>query len=996
MLKSLCVSYSESYYTDDFYYTTRFGLKQFVPVYASIYGYASDIKRLAKNINKTTKMGRFIFLPELHQFRTEYKNDIGHIVVWLKQYPIHSINNRPIANSNIFFLYSDVPRQEVALCVKDTAKEFPVCIQNQLYNVIQEYTGIPCLPSWIPYILRETWNHATSIRDCYKTSLEEKSNIYPIMYTLDDNFIKNVITNGIVTGALKIPGSDGTCSEKLSRVATLDDYLNEFSSELSNKVQRSFVPLFNPSKQKFDKPVDQFYNMAKYRKKIDLLHDQQSVINAVCKRLDNAYSAIIVGNMGSGKSIMSIGSVYAHSKMHNKKYTNNIVLCPGHLVNKWKREIQDSYPCSEVIICNDFNQFVYDIEPILNDKNRKTNLFIIISKDTAKGEFEEQPIVHSKPADYNMYEFTCPSCGRTFQIRNSSYLTPDTFARKNTRNSRCPFCNETLWVPALGKNSRYIKIPGIGWFEKNVMHDLYVTRYKNIDPKSIQSKTERKLMHAVVQYHDDNTLFAAPLSRKYSIAKYIYRKYRNKIDYFIGDEIHQYSASDSEQGKAFSLLVRSAKHTIGLTGTLMNGYASNLFYLLFRMFSKKMVKAGYLYNDCKRFMRKYGVVETKKMTTKKSSSTKTQVSTKVTERPGVSPVVFTDFLLNSCVFISLEYSSSYSEIPVSVTMDEDMRANYDTFCDTAKTLIDIESDRNKAHSDVLNFIKSSRGKMLMQAVNQLTLYPDQPYDMDPIRNEDTNKIVAKFTNIDDKERMLPKEEKTLELIKKAVDRGEHVLIYMYWTNKTNCQSRLKKLIREKGYNVDILTNEIPSKKREAWIYDKVKNGMQVLICNPTLVETGLDLLDFTTIIFYQLGYKLTTMRQASRRSYRLNQKNPVHVYFLYYKDTAQEQALAIMSLKLKAATALEGNFSSEGLAALNSDDTDILGQLAKSIVNDDKYTIDSNAFKNTSIDENTIKIVQNEELETDNFVDVFNMKKFVKHKKRNLNSIRLTSSAVCW
>ncbi len=51
-------------------------------------------------------------------------------------------------------------------------------------------------------------------------------------------------------------------------------------------------------------------------------------------------------------------------------------------------------------------------------------------------------------------------------------------------------------------------------------------------------------------------------------------------------------------------------------------------------------------------------------------------------------------------------------------------------------------------------------------------------------------------------------------------------------------------------------------KREAWYAKKVKEGVQVVIAHPKLVETGLDLLDFPTIIFDESGYSLHTLRQA--------------------------------------------------------------------------------------------------------------------------------------
>ena len=117
-----------------------------------------------------------------------------------------------------------------------------------------------------------------------------------------------------------------------------------------------------------------------------------------------------------------------------------------------------------------------------------------------------------------------------------------------------------------------------------------------------------------------------------------------------------------------------------------------------------------------------------------------------------------------------------------------------------------------------------------------------------------------------------------------------------------------------------------------------------MITNPSLVETGLDLLDFTTIIFFQVGYNLSTMRQASRRSWRLSQTKDIQVYFLYYKDTIQEQAISLMATKLQAAQTLEGNFSEEGLKAMSQND-DVLTQIANNVVNDIKAVVDLDAFK---------------------------------------------------
>lgn len=112
---------------------------------------------------------------------------------------------------------------------------------------------------------------------------------------------------------------------------------------------------------------------------------------------------------------------------------------------------------------------------------------------------------------------------------------------------------------------------------------------------------------------------------------------------------------------------------------------------------------------------------------------------------------------------------------------------------------------------------------------------------------------------------------------------------------------------------------------------RVKNGLQVLITNPRCVETGLDLNAFTTIIFYSMGYNLFTLRQASRRSWRINQTAPkVEVYMLYYADTMQAKAMKLMASKLAVAGIIEGTFSEEGLAAM-SDVKDLTSQMAKEL-----------------------------------------------------------------
>ena len=59
-----------------------------------------------------------------------------------------------------------------------------------------------------------------------------------------------------------------------------------------------------------------------------------------------------------------------------------------------------------------------------------------------------------------------------------------------------------------------------------------------------------------------------------------------------------------------------------------------------------------------------------------------------------------------------------------------------------------------------------------------------------------------------------------------------------------------------GIKACILKQNVKAQKREDWVHKKLNEGMQVLITNPKLVETGLDLNDFTTLIFFNLSFNL--------------------------------------------------------------------------------------------------------------------------------------------
>jgi hypothetical protein len=120
-------------------------------------------------------------------------------------------------------------------------------------------------------------------------------------------------------------------------------------------------------------------------------------------------------------------------------------------------------------------------------------------------------------------------------------------------------------------------------------------------------------------------------------------------------------------------------------------------------------------------------------------------------------------------------------------------------------------------------------------------------------------------------------------------------------------------------------------KREKWVEKQVKAGMDVIITHPRKVETGIDLLDFPTIVWMAIDYSVYTVLQASRRSWRIGQTEAVKVYYFAYEETIQEDALRLVAAKVAAALRVNGDtVGDDSLADLDElTSGDLVATLAK-------------------------------------------------------------------
>jgi hypothetical protein len=401
------------------------------------------------------------------------------------------------------------------------------------------------------------------------------------------------------------------------------------------------------------------------------------------------------------------------------------------------------------------------------------------------------------------------------------------------------------------------------------------------------------------------------------------------FDYGIADEVHELKG-DTAQGNALATLARSVDRIAVLTGTLMGGYADDLFNVLYRLEPHKMVTEGYEWGESgiRNFAESYGVLERVTIIApEENACSKAKVTKQVKRKPGASPLLFGKFLMELGAFVSLEDISSelpaYREEVIGIDMDEPL----------AKAYADLEKQIKEA-------LEEHRGNhsVISTALNALLAYPDRPYgfgdligtEYDPELHRRVPFLIAQTQDLSE-DFAYAKERQLVECVKADLSRGRKCQIYAVYTAKRDVTRRLERVLSQEGIRVSILTAQVPPDQREAWYERERRNGMQVCVAHPRLVSVGMDLLWAPSIYFVQTGYSIYTLRQASRRSWRIGQRSNVVVRFLTYNETMQTSCLRLMGKKLLVSLAMEGKFSNEGLQGIEDDD-DVLTAMARELV----------------------------------------------------------------
>ena len=529
---------------------------------------------------------------------------------------------------------------------------------------------------------------------------------------------------------------------------------------------------------------------------------QADAIKGAALSLEAHRGTTVVGEMGTGKTFIAAAAA------HMAGFKRILVLGPPHLVPKWKREVEMTVPGARALIVKS----ITDLERLRLSVGSGP-LFAVMSREKAKLSYRWMPAVIQRWAvsrgrllrDEETGEPfrvpCCPDC--TAQIVDKDGV-PLTDADLNRRKHTCAGCGSPLWQADKSGPARY------------------------------------------------------------PLADYVKHRMKGFFDLLVGDEVHEYKGRGSAQGIAAGVLADACGKSLSLSGTLMGGYSSTLFHLLYR-FSPEL-RTDFERSDERRWIQRYGFEE---VTVGKPdddavedgrNSRRRKFRKVVRERPGLVPSALFHIIGNT-VFLRLADVASglpdYDEQILLSSMDSEEDATGYSQRTAYNTV--YEELRLK----LAEALKAGSKRLLATYLQTLLAYPETCTKGETVFDPRSGDVIVQVPPLSE-ERLYPKEKALVDLVAAERMEGRRVLVYATHTGTRDITERMDDILTRHGFRVAVMkADAVAPERREAWVADKVKQGIDVMICHPRLVQTGLDLIDFPTLCWFETEFSVFQSTQKN-------------------------------------------------------------------------------------------------------------------------------------
>lgn len=666
---------------------------------------------------------------------------------------------------------------------------------------------------------------------------------------------------------------------------TLDDFLSEWGPELGIEADASMAPLHVPSRDAID------WLLPLHRKPYP---GQSHCIAAAVKALARQNNIGLICEPGSGKTLLAAAICHNHANTPQPKRWHKknpaaapksslaadaayrvLVLCPGHLQKKWKREIERTVPGADVAIISTFSEVV----ALTNAGPPKGPEWFIISKDRAKLSCGWEAAVIDRQR-FGREGLRCPACDEIQFDNRRTVATAEYMARERRV---CQKCGERLWqdVPQPRRYSPalFIKKHLHRFFDYLIVdesHDMKGADTVQADAMGFLSSAAKKTLTLTgtlvggYAWHVRTTLFRVGAARSL---------------------VEQNLGWKDEQ--AFNERYGRIETTVISTGAV-DGQGH------------RRARGG-----------------SKRRVIKRT-------------KPGIMPTLFGDHLITTNIFLSLDEVCadlpSFRETLIPVEIDKDILTEYQRVEAALRDAIKAMMHKPGGRSLLGKLLHT----LLAYPDFPFTWDEIGYHEIDPKTEEEEWVGVVTPKNFEP-ERIYAKELALIEQIKAELAEGRKCWVFTTMVNTRDAIGRLEGLLRAEGITAKVLRSSVEPIAREEWI-EREGPRCDVILSMPELVKTGLDFFDhygrynFPSIMFYMTGYNSFTLSQAGRRAWRIGQTKPCRTYYFFAKNTMQEVAMELMAKKMQATSAVSGRFSTEGLAAMAGDDDSMEMAMAKALV----------------------------------------------------------------
>ena len=430
---------------------------------------------------------------------------------------------------------------------------------------------------------------------------------------------------------------------------------------------------------------------------------QEDAIRGAALSLERQRGTTVVGEMGTGKTF--IGAAAAAQLAGFRRV---LVLCPPHLSRKWQREVEQTIPSARAVIVSS----ITDLER-LRTVSGSAPLFAVMSRERAKLSYRWRPavverwvvsdgkLVRSEETGEPVRIPTCPDCGAQVVDRDGVPLTEAELVR---RKRRCSGCGSPLW---------------------------------QADPSG---------------------------PRRFPLADYVKLRMPGFFDLLIGDEVHEYKGRGSAQDIAAGILADACGKSLSLSGTLMGGYSSTLFHLLYR-FSPE-IRSEFGRSEESRWIQRYGFLEQTMGKPDEEGledgrqSRRRKYRKVVRERPGLAPGALFH-LIGHTVFLRLSDVASglppYEEQVMLSSLDTEedhtgysQRSAYDAVAGTLRAAL-------------ASALATGSKRQLAAYLQSLLAYPDGCTRGETVFDPETENPLVQVPPLDE-QRLYPKEQALVNLV----------------------------------------------------------------------------------------------------------------------------------------------------------------------------------------------------------------------------------------